>query len=678
MAANFFLLLYLIFILNLQKISSLDFILNEFNSSTISVYGDTRLESNILTLTNSSIRAMGRAFFPTALPTKSPNSIIPLPFYTSFIFSISSKKGSLSGHGLVFFFSPVSTIRGGSSAQHLGLFNRTNDGEFNNHVLGVEFDLFENQEFNDIDNNHVGLDVNSLTSIASHSAGYWDDDKFKKLKLNNGVNYQVWVDYLDSFVNVTMAPAGMKRPRTPLLSVNVNLSDVFLDEMYVGFTAATGNLVQTHRILSWCFSNSNANIGDELVTLNLPSFVPPGSSSLRSKGFIVGISVSLVVMISCGIVICLVLKRKRKLKRDIEEMEDWEVEYWPHRITYKDIHTATKDFSDENLIGAGGNGKVYKGVLAGGVEVAVKCVSHEREKGVKEFLAEVSSLGRLRHRKLVGFRGWCKRQKSLILVFDYMENGSLDKRIFECGESLLLCWEDRVRVLKDVAEGVLYLHEGWEARVLHRDIKASNILLDKDMNGRLGDFGLARMHDHGQDVSFTRVVGTAGYMAPEIVQRGRASAQTDVFAFGVLVLEVICGRRPVEDGKPALVDWIWGLMDKGELIYALDSRLTAKGGFDMDEGEKMLHLGLLCAHPDPRTRPTMRQALKVLDGTACEGESEGEGMEVSLLEKMKSSAMWSKCHHDKRHGGHQTFDQIRHSLSISASLSGSDVIVVGR
>ncbi|KAF9590028.1 hypothetical protein IFM89_030178 [Coptis chinensis] len=215
-----------------------------------------------------------------------------------------------------------------------------------------------------------------------------------------------------------------------------------------------------------------------------------------------------------------------------------------------------------------------------------------------------------------------------------MENGSLDKWVFECDESVMLGWEDRVRVLKNVAEGVLYLHEGWESRVLHRDIKASNVLLDRDMRGRLGDFGLARMHGHGLAAGTSRVVGTAGYMAPEVVRSGRASALTDVFGFGVLILEVVCGRRPIEDGKPPLVDWIWGLMENGELVNALDENLKAKGGFDSDEVEWVLRLGLLCAYPDPRTRPTMRQVLKVLDGTPSTNESEGEGMEVGLLEKM--------------------------------------------
>ena len=170
-----------------------------------------------------------------------------------------------------------------------------------------------------------------------------------------------------------------------------------------------------------------------------------------------------------------------------------------------------------------------------------------------------------------------------MLVYDYLENGSLDKRVFDCDEGKMLSCEERIRILKDVASGVLYLHEGWESKVLHRDIKASNVLLDKDLNGKLGDFGLARMHSHGQVASTTRVVGTVGYLAPEVVRSGRASTQTDVFGFGVLILEVMCGRRPIEEGKQPLVEVVWQSMMQGHLLNVLDPRIKARGGFDEEE-----------------------------------------------------------------------------------------------
>eukprot|EP00261_Vitis_vinifera_P017135 XP_010646661.1 PREDICTED: L-type lectin-domain containing receptor kinase VII.1-like isoform X1 [Vitis vinifera] len=678
--------------------SAEDFVFNGFNSSDMLLYGVADIESRVLTLTNQTSFAIGRALYPSKIPAKSPNSSDVVPFSTSFIFSIAPYEDILPGHGIVFLFAPVTGIEGATSSQHLGFLNRTNDGNSTNHVFGVKFDVFKNEEFGDISDNHVGINVNSLTSMSAHEAGYWpdngkissgggnssseeDEKSFKRLQLNNGKNYQVWIDYMDFHINVTMAVAGKTRPQRPLLSVALNLSDVFLDDMYVGFTAATGRLVESHRILAWSFSNSNFSLSSELITSGLPSFVPPKKSIFQSKGFIAGITVGVFFcVVFCSVFSWFLIRWKRLRARRREGMEEWELEYWPHRITHQEIEAATNGFSEENVIGTGGNGKVYKGVLEGGAEIAVKRISHENDQGMREFVAEISSLGRLKHRCLVSLRGWCKRENgSFMLVYDYMENGSLDKRVFECEESKLLSFKDRIRVLKDVASGVLYLHEGWESRVLHRDIKASNVLLDKDMNGRLGDFGLARMHGHDKVGSTTRVVGTVGYLAPEVIRTGRASAQTDVFGFGVLILEVLCGRRPMEEGKPHLIDWLWELMRKGELVLALDERLRSRGELDEEEVEKVLHLGLLCTYPDPSARPTMRQVVKILEGRNEVCESEGEEMDVYLLESMRSKSMWSKYPHTFGRGSHPTYEDFRQSLaSCSSWTSLSDSVLGGR
>ncbi|KAK3204159.1 hypothetical protein Dsin_018205 [Dipteronia sinensis] len=680
-------------ILLLQPTSAIDFIFNGFNSSNLLFYGSATIESRIVSLTNQTNFEIGRVLYPTTIQTKKPNSSFVYPFSTSFIFSIAPYRNVLAGHGLVLLFVPFTGIKGATASQNLGLFNRTNDGISSNHVLGIEFDVFKNQEFNDIDDNHVGIDVNSLTSVSSHAAGYWPDDitsddekLFKKLKLNNGENYQVWIDYEDSLINVSMALAGMTRPKRNLLSVSLNLSGVFEDEMYVGFTASTGQLVESHKILAWSFSNSNFSLSEKLITTGLPSFVLPKISIFKSKSFIAGATVGgFIVVVVCVLFSLFLIKRSRRKARERAEMEDWELEYWPHRITYQEIEAATKGFSEENVIGIGGNGKVYKGVLIGGTEIAVKRISHENE-GMRAFLAEIASLGRLKHRNLVGLRGWCKREKgSFMLVYDYMENGSLDKWIFQCDETnYMLSYEERITILKNVASGVLYLHEGWEKKVLHRDIKASNVLLDKEMNGSLGDFGLARMHSHGQVANTTRVVGTVGYLAPEVIITGRASTQTDVFGFGVMMLEVMCGKRPIEDGKKQLVEIVWQLMVQGKLLDALDERLREKGEFNEEEVERVLHLGLLCAYPDPNSRPTMRQVVKILEGkTNQEGcdQSENEDIDAYLLGKMDINDLWSNYSQSfgySSYAAHPTFDEIRKYNSASTSLSWSNTTVEGR
>ncbi|KAL3519766.1 hypothetical protein ACH5RR_017915 [Cinchona calisaya] len=159
-------------------------------------------------------------------------------------------------------------------------------------------------------------------------------------------------------------------------------------------------------------------------------------------------------------------------------------------------------------------------------------------------------------------------------------------------------------------------------------------------------------------------------MAPELLKNGRASTQTDMFGYGVLVLEVICGRQPIEEGMPPLVDWVWELMKRGKLVNAMDERLRARGGFDEGEVEKVLHLGLLCAHPDPNVRPTMRQVVKFFEGKNEADESDGEDMDAYLLQRMESSDIWPN--YSLNIGSHPTFEEIRERLSSSMSLSWSN------
>jgi len=206
-----------------------------------------------------------------------------------------------------------------------------------------------------------------------------------------------------------------------------------------------------------------------------------------------------------------------------------------------------------------------------------------------------------------------------------MPNGSLDKHLHSHGDKPVLDWAQRLGIIRGVAAGLLYMHEDWEKVVVHRDIKASNVLLDGEMNGRLGDFGLARLHDHGDDPHTTRVVGTMGYLAPELVRTGRATTRSDVFAFGAFVLEVACGRRPIEeeeeedgaaagDGQFVLVEWVLGHWREGSIAGAVDARLGSE--FDAAEADLVLRLGLACLHPSPAARPSMRQVTQYLDGSA--------------------------------------------------------------
>ena len=216
--------------------------------------------------------------------------------------------------------------------------------------------------------------------------------------------------------------------------------------------------------------------------------------------------------------------------------------------------------------------------------------------------------------------GYCRRKGELLLVYEFMPNGSLDEYLFS-QTTPCLDWNHRFRIIEGVASGVLYLHEDWAKVVIHRDIKASNVLLDSEFNARLGDFGLARLYDHGTDFQTTRVMGTMGYLAPELARRGKATTSSDVYAFGVFLLEVACGRRPIEptvdldDGEDVvLVEWVLDSWRKGDILASSDGRLHEQ--YVLEEMELVLKLGLLCCHPMASSRPSMRQAMQFLNGNS--------------------------------------------------------------
>lgn len=223
-------------------------------------------------------------------------------------------------------------------------------------------------------------------------------------------------------------------------------------------------------------------------------------------------------------------------------------------------------------------------------------------------------MGRLRHQNLVTLRGYSQRKGELLLVYDYMPNCSLDKYLFNQPE-VTLNWTQRFKVMKGVALGLLYLHEEGEEVVIHHDIKASNVLLDAEMNGRLGDFGLARIYGHGTDPQTTNVMGTLGYLDPELMRTGRASKATDVFAFGVFLLEVATGKKPIETRgteDSILVDWVFSCWNGGDILKARDPNLGQE--FIVEEVEMVLKLGLMCSHQEPKSRPTARQVVHYLEG----------------------------------------------------------------
>ncbi|KAJ4906927.1 L-type lectin-domain containing receptor kinase IV.1 [Raphanus sativus] len=620
---------------------------NGFNPPTdLSLQGITTVTPNgLLKLTNYTVQKTGHAFYTKPIRFKdSPNGTV-YSFSTTFVFAIHSQIPILSGHGIAFVVAPNPSLPYATASQYIGLFNITNNGNDTNQVFAVELDTIRSTEFNDTDDNHVGIDINSLKSERTSLAGWWDEKgQFKNLTLISRKPMQVWVDYdgRTHKIDVTMAPFNEDKPRRPLVSVVRDLSSVIRQDMFVGFSSATGSVLSEHFILGWSFKvNGDAPLLALSRLPKLPRFEPKRISDFFKIGMPL---ISLFLIFSFIFLICFLVRRRRKFA---EEMDEWEKEFGKNRFRFKDLYYATKGFKEKDLLGTGGFGSVYKGVMPGTkLEIAVKRVSHESRQGMKEFVAEIVSIGRMSHRNLVPLLGYCRRRGELLLVYDFMPNGSLDKYLYNTPE-VTLNWKQRIKVILGVASGLFYLHEEWEQVVIHRDVKASNVLLDGELNGRLGDFGLARLYDHGSDPQTTHVVGTLGYLAPEHTRTGRATTATDVFAFGAFLLEVTCGRRPIEikhetDETFLLVEWVFALWNKGNILDAKDPNMGCE--CDEKEVEMVLKLGLLCSHPDPRARPSMRQVLQYLRGDAklpdlSPSDFSGSGMILGLQDGFSELGM---------------------------------------
>ncbi|KAF8704020.1 hypothetical protein HU200_031504 [Digitaria exilis] len=453
-----------------------EFTYNGFSGANLTLDGMSAVAPNgLLALSNGTSQMAGHAFHPTPVRLRDVPGGAARSFSASFVFAIVSNFTVLSDNGMAFVVAPSTRLSTFNAGQYLGVLNVSDNGNDGNRVLFVELDTMLNPEFQDMNSNHVGVNVNSMRSLLNHSAGYYDDatGAFSNLSLISRQPMQVWVDYdgPTTRLQVTMAPMAVPKPKKPLISAPVNLSAVGTDtDAYVGFSAATGVIFTRHYVLGWSFSMDSA-AAPALDTSKLPT-LPRFGPKPRSK--------LLDILLPIG----------------------------------------TAAFVLALLIG----------------------------------------------------------------VFLFVRR--------------------RIRYAEKV--------------VIHRDIKASNVLLDADMGGRLGDFGLARLYDHGVDPQTTHVVGTMGYLAPELVRTGKATPVTDVFAFGVFVLEVTCGRRPLgrvdDEQSNVLLDWVQEHERKGAALDTVDPRLCGK--YDADEARMVIRLGLACAHPVPGARPGMRQVAQYLEGDA--------------------------------------------------------------
>ncbi|KAF8035777.1 hypothetical protein BT93_C1718 [Corymbia citriodora subsp. variegata] len=280
------------------------------------------------------------------------------------------------------------------------------------------------------------------------------------------------------------------------------------------------------------------------------------------------------------------------------------------------IKAATDYFSNHNKLGEGGFGPVYRGTLPCGRKIAAKRLSQNSKQGVQEFKNEVELVAKLQHRNLVRLLGFAMEREETILVYEHVPNGSLDHLLFDPQQSIRLDWSARHKIMIGVARGLLYLHEDSRLRIIHRDLKASNILLDENLNPKISDFGMARIFGADQTQGSTkRIVGTYGYMSPEYAMYGQFSVKSDVFSFGVLMLEIITGKKNQysysSDGDASLLDYVWEHWRIGAPLEIVDPTISESDS--VDEVIRCVHIGLLCVQNDKEARPTMDTVVLMLN-----------------------------------------------------------------
>jgi hypothetical protein len=525
-------------------------------------------------------------------------------FTTHYSFTINTQGAPHYASGLAFFLAPAGfEIPPNSCGGFLGLFNTTTSADSSrNQIVLVEFDSFPNPEW-DPKVEHVGINTNS---IASAIYTPWNASS------HSGDTADVWITYNASTKNLNVSWKYQTTSNTSentSLSYKIDLREILAEWVTVGFSATTSQYGERVKIQSWEFSSS-LDIKEK------------NGNNAKKKRLVVGLTVSGGVMIIAGAITTFVIlwtwKGKKKGTADTVNLvsinDDLERGAGPRRFYYNELASATYNFSNERKLGEGGFGAVYKGYLTDlDMLIAVKKISRGSKQGKKEYITEVKIISRLRHRNLVQLIGWCHDRGEFLLVYVFMPNGSLDAHLF--GKRSPLPWVVRYKISHGLASALLYLHEEWEQCVVHRDIKSSNVMLDSSFTVKLGDFGLARLMDHGLGSQTTGLAGTLGYMAPEYISTGRASKESDVYSFGVVALEIATGRRSAdrmeEDSDIGLVQWVWNLYGRGDLLLAVDGKL--QNDFDEKQVECLIIVGLWCAHPDRSLRPSIRQAIHVLN-----------------------------------------------------------------
>ncbi|KAJ0586105.1 putative protein kinase RLK-Pelle-L-LEC family [Helianthus annuus] len=608
--------------------------------SNFTLYGTARINQTAITLTQPLTNCTthppfpntGRIFYKHPIRFLDSNFNSTLSFSTKFSFTIIPPPlHCLNGEGIAFLIASHTNSLPYSLGS-IGLPQSVQTNSLDATFLAVEFDTNYDQRFNDINGNHVGIDSDSIFSIASIDLMSIGIDLNGGKKVNSWIEYngskrviEIWVGYPDT------------KPDSPILTAPIDLSKRFNGFMYVGFSASNGDGSSVHLIDNWGFRtfesgssggsvypDMDVEVGLENCLICFPEphkntrpETDPGLTKNHNKGLKLAIGllvVNLILIVSTlsGVVLYIWLTKKESqnqnqpaqtLTRTNPNSNMTITNRMPKRLKLSEIRSLTRGFNRNLIIGDGVSAVVYKTDRNQAVK-RFKTASFGSQIAT-EFVTMASSL---QHKNIMKLQAWCCERNELILVYDYMPNGSLDKFLQNSSNfSFNFSFEARLNVLIGVSSALCYLHEECDRIIVHRNVKTSNILLDLDLAPKLGDFGIAR---DSRDVTVTALA--MGYMAPEYVYSRVPTVKTDVYSFGVVVLEVATGRAAVDETGVGVVDWVWDMWEEKRVVAAADGGLG--GEFDCCEMERVLMVGLSCVVPDFEMRPTMKEVVRMLRG----------------------------------------------------------------
>ncbi|KAI4330990.1 hypothetical protein MLD38_029225 [Melastoma candidum] len=466
-------------------------------------------------------------------------------------------------------------------------------------AVGIEFDTRHNPQFGDPNDNHIGINLGSIVSAKTINASDLG------IYLKDGFRHQARIRYDGEkrWMDIHLGSLGKELTLEPAFSGALDLSEFLEEYMFVGFSASTGNLTQIHNVFSWNFtSTSRAFLRMPSAEscegkIILPSSTATGFAKRRpTSGFFIFVTVVVLILV---VIASLFYLRKHKENKSskailVEKIKRPIPPNKPRQFTISEISSATRCFSEDEVLGSDSRGTFYRGKLPNGRQVAVKRFSPEflNANGLdkRQMMKEINAISHVRHPNLVPVRGWCRHKGEIIVVYEFLPNGGLDKWLFGAG---VLPWTRRLKIIKDAAEALSFLHL---KKLAHKNMRTSSVLLDLTFRAVLGDFGLVLSGSESK--RFEAAVSQA----------------VDVFEFGVFILEVVAGRKRLDPDAPQnqidLLDFMWRMHEVDEKAKAIDRRM---GSFmNAEQAIRAMDIGLLCTLNESKGRPSMDQVTELL------------------------------------------------------------------